>query len=234
METVSKQANHHLPKVSSARKLIEFQAMFARKMRKKRIALFESLISQLPRPLNILDVGGEQGFWELVGLHQEDAKILLYNIVPSEVSYPTLSSKVGDARDMREFKDREFQIFFSNSVIEHVGTYAQQRQMANEVQRVGERYYVQTPNRFFPMEPHFLFPFFQFLPLAIRVFLVTHFNLGWAGKIPDRQAALQAIKEIRLLTQKELKDLFPGTKIHKETLLGLTKSFIVYKGWELQ
>ncbi len=232
MEKMGKYATN-LPQVSSTRKFIEIQAAFARKMRKKRIALFETLISRLPRPLNILDVGGEQRFWEIVGLIKEDSKILLYNISASDISYPNLVTMVGDARNMREFTDKQFQIVFSNSVIEHVGTYSHQRQMAQEVQRVGERYYVQTPNRFFPMEPHFLFPFFQFLPVSFRVFLVTHFNLGWRGKIRDRQEALQAVNEIRLLTEKELKQLFPGAKIYREKLLGLTKSFIVYNGWEM-
>lgn len=222
-----------LPHVSSTRTFIEVQAAVARKMRKKRIALFTSLIAKLPRPLHILDVGGEQRFWEIVGLIHEDAQILLYNVVPAEVSYPNLVNRTGDARDMREFSDRQFQIVFSNSVIEHVGSYAHQRQMAQEVQRVGERFYVQTPNRYFPLEPHFLFPFFQFLPVSFRVYLVTHFNLGWRGKIQDRQEALEAVNEIRLLTEKELKQLFPGAQIYREKLLGLTKSFIVYKGWEL-
>ena len=222
-----------LPQVSSTRKLIEIQAAFARKMRKKRIALFQSLIARLPRPLHVLDVGGEQRFWEIVGLVHEDAQILLYNVAPAEVSYPNLIARVGDARNMREFHDKEFEIVFSNSVIEHVGSYAHQAQMAQEVQRVGERYYVQTPNRYFPLEPHFLFPFFQFLPLNLRVFLVTHFQLGWRGKIRDRQEAVEAVNEIRLLTEKELKRLFPGATIYKEKLLGLTKSFIVYKGWEV-
>jgi hypothetical protein len=220
--------------VSSTRKFIEVQATFARKMRKKRIALFQSLIARLPRPLHILDVGGEQRFWEIVGLIHEDAQILLYNVAPAHVSYPNLVTRMGDARDMQEFADKQFQIVFSNSVIEHVGSYAHQRQMAQEVQRVGERFYVQTPNRYFPFEPHFLFPFFQFLPVSFRVFLVTHFNLGWRGKIRDKQEALQAVNEIRLLTEKELKQLFPGAKIYREKLLGLTKSFIVYKGWESQ
>lgn len=233
MEKMGK-CNAHLPHVSSPRKLIAIQAAFARKMRKKRIALFTSLITRLPRPLQILDVGGEQRFWEIVGLIHEDAQILLYNVAPAHVSYPNLVARTGDARDMREFPDKQFQIVFSNSVIEHVGTYAHQRQMAQEVQRVGERFYVQTPNRYFPLEPHFLFPFFQFLPVSLRVFLVTHFNLGWRGKIRDRQAALEAVNEIRLLTEKELKLLFPGARIYKEKLLGLTKSFIVYNGWELQ
>ena len=116
METTDKHAKN-LPGISSTRKLIEVQATFARKMRKRRIALFKSLISPLTRPLNILDVGGTQAFWELMGLTKEDAKILLYNISPSEVSYPTLISMVGDARDMRGFQrqtipDRLFKLSY--------------------------------------------------------------------------------------------------------------------------
>lgn len=231
MQTTEKHTNHPAAH-PSRRKLIELQAAFARKMRKKRIALFASLIAQLPRPLNILDVGGEQRFWEIVDLVNEDARILLYNLFPGKVTHPTLVSMVGDARDMSAFRDNQFQIVFSNSVIEHVGTFAHQRQMAEEIQRVGERFYVQTPNRYFPLEPHFLFPFFQFLPLSLRVFLVTHFNVGWRGKIPDKAEAQRAVREIRLLTEKELKQLFPGAKVYKEKLLGITKSFIVYGGWE--
>lgn len=231
MEMISKNSKN-LPRISLVSKLLEVQAAFAGKLRKKRFTIFESLISSLPRPLSILDVGGEQHFWEHMGFIKDDVKITLYNVSRTEVRYPSLTSMVGDARDMREFKDKEFDIAFSHSVIEHVGTYLQQCRMAEEVQRVGRRYYVQTPNRFFPIEPHFLFPFFQFLPLSFRAFLVTHFNLGWKGKIPSKQEALQAVKEIRLLTEKELKNLFPGAKIYKEKFLGLTKSFTVYKGWE--
>src|SRR6266702_6035950 len=121
MDMTSKNSNS-LSRISLASKLLEAQAAFARKMRKKRIVLFESLISSLPRPLNILDVGGTQGFWELMGLISDDVKIVIYNVSHMEVSYSSLVSMVGDAREMREFKDKEFQIVFSNSVIEHVGT----------------------------------------------------------------------------------------------------------------
>lgn len=217
-----------------ARPFVQLQATIAKKMRRKRFVLFESLISALARPLTVLDVGGVQEFWEWMELIRDDIKVVLYNISPAVSKHSTLISRVGDARDMREFKDKEFQVVFSNSVIEHVGTYQQQHQMADEVQRVGEKYYVQTPNRYFPIEPHFLFPFFQFLPLGFRVFLVTHFNVGWRGRIRDKREALEAVKEIRLLNEKELKQLFPGASIHKEKFLGLTKSFIVYKGWESQ
>ena len=74
---------------------------------------------------------------------------------------------VGDAVDMPGISDGAFDVVFSNSVIEHVETYENQRRMAAEIRRVGRRYFVQTPNRHFPLEPHFLVPGFQLLPYPL-------------------------------------------------------------------
>jgi hypothetical protein len=107
-----------------------------------------------------------------------------------------------------------------------------QRRMANEVQRLAPRYFLQTPNRYFPIEPHFLFPCFQFLPLALRIWLVMHFEIGNYKKFTDRRQALEAVATIRLLTRKELEGLFPGAQIYEECFYGLVKSYIVYSGWD--
>lgn len=207
----------------------------ANKLRLKRFALFKSLISPLPRPLKILDVGGTQVFWERMGFTGiDDISIMIINLTKTETTYPNFKSVVGDAKNLSMFRDNEFDIVFSNSVIEHVGDFDDQQRMAEEVKRVGKRYFIQTPNRYFPVEPHFLFPFFQFLPLKIQVFLLRHFEIGWNTKIKDKQKAIEIIKSIRLLTKKELKQLFPGATIYKEKFFGLTKSFIVYKGWNVK
>jgi len=200
---------------------------FASKMRMKRFALFNFFIRELNRPIRILDVGGTQEFWEKTDLiGKSDIEITLVNLAREVAPYTNIVSVIGDAKNLQQFKDKEFDIVFSNSVIEHLGEYDHQYQAANEIMRVGKRYFVQTPNKYFPLEPHFLFPFFQFLPLLCKVLLVRHFNFGWyRGPNRENEARL-----IRLLTEKELKKMFPAGTIYREKILGLTKSFIVYGG----
>ena len=195
-------------------------------LRRKRFAFFKSLIASLPRPLHILDVGGIQAFWELMDFMRDDIRITILNTEPGEATFPNVTNIVGDARNMREFKDQEFEVVFSNAVIEHVGNFEQQRKMAEEVRRVGKRYIVQTPNRYFPIEPHVLIPFFQFFPLNLKVFTATHSpNWGW------KAAHIEELGTIRLMSEKELRSVFRGARVYKEKFLGLTKSFILYKGW---
>jgi hypothetical protein len=203
----------------------------ATRWRKKRFTIFQSLISSLDPPINILDVGGSEIFWERMNFTPtRDIKIVLLNLDKVETANPDFISVAGDATNMSAFRNKEFDFVFSNSVIEHVGNYYHQRQMAEEIRRVGKLYFIQTPNRFFPIEPHFLFPFFQFLPLRFRVFLVQRFDLGFyaQGGVSDKREAAKVVSSIRLLTEKELKKLFPGGTIYKERVFGLTKSFVVF------
>ena len=201
-------------------------------LRRKRFSLFQRLLSRLPRPIKILDVGGTQQFWQTMGFAgQEGLHIVILNLAAEKTASPLFQSVAGDARNVPEFSNREFDVVFSNSVIEHLGTWAGQQAMAREIQRVGQRFFVQTPNRYFPLEPHFLFPFFQFLPLSVRVWLVTHFNVGWYRRIPDQAKAREEVAAIRLLSQREVRRLFPHGTMYREKFFGLTKSFIAYGGW---
>ena len=100
--------------------------------------------------------------------------------------------------------------------------------MVKEMMRVGRHCYLQTPNKYFILEPHFLVPFFQFLPLKLKSFLIKHFQMGYMPKAQTNKEALEIAKSVRLLTEKELTRLFPGVEIHKEKLCGMTKSFYLY------
>jgi hypothetical protein len=204
----------------------------ASSLRRKRHSFFLGLISGLPRPVTILDVGGTESYWNIMGMTSPgDFKITLLNIRDAQSSSLYVGHVVGDARVM-DFEDKCFDVVFSNSVIEHVGGREDQKRMADEVMRVGRRYFIQTPNRFFPMEPHFLFPLFQFLPLALRIQLLRNFGLGWIPKTPNALAAKKIVESIRLLDKKELVGLFPGAGVYEERVAGLVKSFVVYDGWE--
>ncbi|MCM8795458.1 MAG: WecB/TagA/CpsF family glycosyltransferase [Candidatus Omnitrophica bacterium] len=198
------------------------------RFRDKRFAFFKSLTESLPKPIRILDVGGTPSFWQRLRTSQKDMEIYILNCHKEVIRNPYFKGIVGDARDMRQFRNGEFDIVFSNSVIEHLGDFDSQRRMANEIRRVGKHYFLQTPNRYFPLEPHFLFPFFQFLPYRFKNWLVTNFNLGWHGRIATKEEARREINSIRMLDEKELRELFPEAEIVKEKFLGLTKSFIVY------
>lgn len=207
----------------------------AAKLRRRRFILFESLIASLPRPLRILDVGGTMEFWENMNFCQEPGvHIVLLNIFEIQVTYPNFSSVLGDAKNMKQFEDQEFDVVFSNSVIDLVGGgFEGAQRMANEVKRVGKRFFIQTPNRHFPLDPITLLPFFQYFPLCLKLWIVTHFETGFIRKIPDRESAIEKISAHRMLTREELRKLFPGANIWGEKFLGLSKSFIVYGGWDV-
>lgn len=204
----------------------------ATRMRRARFSLFLSLLQSVRGHLEILDIGGTQAFWSLMmGGDPGDARVTLLNIEDQPVVSDKFASAVGDARSMPRFGTKSFDVVFSNSVIEHVGSYSDQRRMANEVMRVGRRYFVQTPNKRFPLEPHFLFPWFQYLPSRLRAQMVHRFDVGWYKRIPDLEAARAEVDSIRLLTRGEFSALFPGASIHVERLGGLAKSFVAYGGW---
>ena len=206
---------------------------YANKLRRRRFAFFLSLIKDIPRPLRIIDIGGTENYWEQMGvLPSEDIHITLLNLKETKVKYPNVVSVPGDARNIKDFADNSFDIAFSNSVIEHVGTYNDQLAMAGEMTRLAKKIYLQTPNKYFPLEPHFLFPFFQFFPIRMRVWLLMRFKLGWYPRFKEKSKATEVAKSIRLLSYKELKSLFKGAEIKKEKIFGITKSFVLIKGWE--
>ena len=204
----------------------------AARLRRRRFALFEALLGRVPGPVRILDVGGTPEFWRVIGFSRPNVSVTLLNQTPATTASDTIRAVVGDARDMREFGDREFDVVFSNSVIEHVGTFADQQAMASEVRRIGKRYFVQTPNKYFPIEPHFLFPGFQFLPVSIRAGMLARRDIGWYKKAPSYEDALKEVTAIRLLSEREFRTLFPEGRLGKERLFGLTKSFTAYHGWD--
>jgi SAM-dependent methyltransferase len=125
--------------------------------------------------------------------------------------YPRVRYVQGDALDL-PFADDEFDVVYSNAVIEHVGDRERQRRFVAEALRVGRRAFVTTPNRWFPIEVHTLLPLVHWLPerLAHRAYDLT--RKPWA-------------KENHLLGPGDLRDLFPRDV--RIVNLGMTLAAIV-------
>jgi ubiquinone/menaquinone biosynthesis C-methylase UbiE len=202
--------------------------------RNRRFGFFRQFFDQISaggaQSVKILDIGGTEDYWKSMGFELNDkTEIVLLNLYEKEVSHPGFKSIKGDACNLEGIADKSFDLVFSNSVIEHLFTQENQIKMANEIQRVGKNYFIQTPNKYFPIEPHWVFPFFQFLPFGLQVFLTQHFNLGHIPKTVDQEKAKEQVREVRLLSKKEFHSMFSGAKIFLEQFFGFTKSFIVYK-----
>jgi hypothetical protein len=130
---------------------------------------------------------------------------------------------------MTMFSDHSFDLCFSNSAIEHLGTLYDQLYMAREVRRVARGYFVQTPNKWFPIEPHFLLPGWQFLPAWARARMLMQRNIGCVGRVEDYRLAKATVESIRLLTVAEMKWLFPDGHILREQVGGMTKSIVAWR-----
>ena len=219
------------------RKFADTKSKMSNKFRKKRFSEFLNFINfhifnnNNKNKISILDVGGTISFWEQMDfINRENVEIVILNLMKEEHnSYINIRCIEGNGCDMKEFPDNTFDIVFSNSVIEHVGSFQNQEKMAKECQRIGKAFFLQTPNYWFPFEPHFLIFGFQFLPVRVSAFLLRRFNLGWCSKINDYNKSIEKVESIRLLGKKKLKKLFPGATIVDENLFGFTKSFMVYK-----
>jgi len=201
------------------------------RLRARRFALFSSLLQDWPRPLHIIDVGGTNDFWE----HQrwagrDDIRITLVNLQPEPARFSNIVSIDADATDLHAFQDRSFDVAFSNSAIEHLYTFRNQQRMAAEIRRLAKGYWVQTPNYWFPIEPHFQFLAWHWLPIPWRVEILRRRTCGWRGQTPDPARARKLVEEVRLLCRRELHELFPDAALVPERFLGLVKSWIAVGG----
>jgi hypothetical protein len=207
---------------------------FSNHRRSRRFEAFaeivEAVAARQDRPVRILDIGGTNSFWENRGWgERDDVEIVLVNLEAEARTHANIDPRAGDATDLSEFPDRSFDIVFSNSVIEHLQTRDRQAAMAREVRRLAPVYWIQTPNFWFPVEPHFLTPAWHYLPVAARVALLRRRRWGWRGPCPDRAEAETLVREIRLMRGSELRKVFPDAALKPEKIGPLVKSFVAVK-----
>lgn len=201
-----------------------FYRPFMRRFRSRRMHFFADRFRVSDKD-RIVDLGGTSFNWQFI---DSRPKITCVNLVPLHGDEPNFVYHVGDGRHL-DYPDNAFDIAFSNSVIEHVGTWDDQKAFASEIRRVAPRYYVQTPNRWFFFEPHYLTPLIHFLPVSVQHRLARNFTVwGWLTR-PTPEAAREFVLERRLLSRTEMETLFPDAEIVSERFLFMVKSIIAIK-----
>jgi 2-polyprenyl-3-methyl-5-hydroxy-6-metoxy-1,4-benzoquinol methylase len=200
---------------------------FQNYFRPRRKKAFMRHFPEVGRGASVLDVGGSVGWWK-----QDFPAALDVSIVNIDGDHRELVTRNGlkffkaDGRDL-PFADKEFFLTFSNSVIEHVGDVDDQRRFASEMARCGTKLYLQTPNKWFPIEPHLMTVFIHWLPFKLSRRLIRYLSIWGLVAKPSQAQIDEFLKTTRLLSRSEIKSLFPDAQVTGEKVLGLTKSFIV-------
>jgi 2-polyprenyl-3-methyl-5-hydroxy-6-metoxy-1,4-benzoquinol methylase len=202
-------------------------SIFQRAFRPRRIRALKAMLPQIELPqTTILDLGGTARWW--ADVHPATARITIVNIdrrLEHEVRAAGFEFVCADACRL-PFADAQFDLVVSNSVIEHVGDAARQAQFAAEMRRCARAVYMQTPNRWFPVEPHLITVGLHWLPAAWQRRLIRRGSVwGWVAR-PSQLQIDEFIGTTRLLDGREVRQLFPDCEIGREGFLGLTKSFI--------
>ena len=205
--------------------------------RAKRFAVIQSIMQQIldeKGECRVLDLGGSEKYWligeDFIKANRHRVHFTIINPEMQESRDAGLFSfAIGDATDPDLLKGQTFDFVHSNSVIEHVGDEDAMARFAENTRRLGKRYYMQTPNYWFPYEPHFRFPGFQWLPATLRAFLMTRMRLGFFARQDSYSEAKWHVDSIRLLSKRDVTALFPDATVTKERVFGLAKSLMAWR-----
>jgi SAM-dependent methyltransferase len=201
----------------------------------RKLDLFNKIMNPTSQ-MKLLDVGAQinpngDGMLQLIDTYPWKNNISAVNISTDYISairkcYPEIEAVVCDACEL-PWPDKHFDVVFSNAVIEHVGSFERQKKMASEIMRVGKRWFVTTPNRWFPFEFHMRLPFVTWLPgrSYLRIGNIVSYNhLRGKYMFGGKRSGL------RLMSAGELEKCFPSSKIIKQRVTFMAETLIVVGG----
>lgn len=204
------------------------------RFRAKRFEQFYPLIEAVldeKGSCSILDLGGTQTYWQSYGKNRLDrvTVTLVNRKLPDRPDTEFVRYTEGDVRNLSRHDDNSFDIVHSNSVIEHVGHWQDMKAMASEVRRLASRYYIQTPNFWFPVEPHFRSVGFHWLPEPVRQSMLMRKARGFRKRSANVDEATDEVQSVVLLDARQLAWLFPDATIRREKFYGFTKSLMAVR-----
>lgn len=199
--------------------------------RRRRWEIFTELFPGFTE-MRVVDLGGTVESWRRAPVRPRE--VVVVNLFePGTSDDASIVPVTGDACAARQALRSAgvaggFDLAFSNSLVEHVGGHSQRAALAEEIRALAPRHWVQTPYRYFPVEPHWLFPFMQFLPMTARARVATTWPL--VHTLPEtREEAMTDVQWTELIGIAELRSYFPDSRVVHEKLGGLTKSIIAVR-----
>lgn len=138
--------------------------------------------------------------------------------------YPNIKKiLIGDGRN-NNLPNNSFDIVYSNATIEHVGSYKNQLLFIKECVRISKKYvFIQTPNRFYPIDFHTILPFIHWLPKNIHRKILNNIGLNFYGL--EKNLNLLSVNDlINLCNELNIKNY----KIIKYRLFFMTSNLMLF------
>ena len=224
--------------------LVRAATSYSKRARARRAEVFRQLFT-IHADTKVLDLGSETGTHidgVLSGSGIEPSNVYIADIDREAVTEGSrrfrFTPVVIEESGPLPFPDKFFDVVHCSSVLEHVTipkndvwtvrsgsefrrlSIAAQKDFAQEIKRLGKQYYVQTPNRWFPLESHSWLPFVGWLPRRLLIPVLRLTNTFWVKKTtPDWN----------LLDAKALSRLFEEGAVMKERSFGMVKSVAAWK-----
>ena len=203
--------------------------------RKRKLQLFYKTINP-SRQAKILDVGAQINPHSNDGLQLIDSypwkkNLAAVNLSPEHIfhikkCYPEIDARIGDARNL-PWPNKYFDAVYSNAVIEHAGDFEDQKKMAAEIMRVGKRWFVTTPNRWYPFEFHLRLPLVTWIPRHGYVWVAKIIRYN---HVQQKYVFGEKLSGTRLMTMGELKECFPNSRVIKQRVTFMAETLIAVGG----
>lgn len=209
--------------------------------REQRLKRFNEFMNGATGRIRLIDLGGTVKFWENWGLREQPLfEVTLVNNhdrdkchADDPITLPNIRRLRADVLTLSAADFAEYDVIFSNSLIEHLPGRELQQQLARAIVESGRPYFLQTPNKRSPLDPHFprpYVPFFATYPRSLQARLLSWSALGSGSASPSYDAALTRLQNYYPLTARDVRQLFPQARILLERPFGVPMSIIAMSG----